>query len=130
MPNKNPQLHPENLIPANKRSLEEVRNNARKGGIKSGKVRKEKKLISEAYKKTLCEKYKIRGKDLSFDEIVGQMSVNIIKKCNSASVSMMKEIREATEGTNVNLNSQFNISPEQEEMFKAILEKHGIKTND
>ena len=32
----------ENLIPTNKRSKDEVRRNARKGGIKSGQVRREK----------------------------------------------------------------------------------------
>ena len=38
-------VHPgsENLIPANKRSKEEVRKNSRKGGIKSGQVRREKR---------------------------------------------------------------------------------------
>lgn len=37
--------HPgsENLIPANKRSLGEVRKNGKKGGIKSGQVRREKR---------------------------------------------------------------------------------------
>ena len=35
----------ENLIPNNKRSKSEVRKNSAKGGIKSGKVRREKKTI-------------------------------------------------------------------------------------
>lgn len=46
MANRNPKI--ENLIPANKRSLEEARENGKKGGIKSGEVRREKKLFKEA----------------------------------------------------------------------------------
>lgn len=42
-----------NLIPANKRSKSEVRENSRKGGIKSGKVRREKKIIRECLEE-LC----------------------------------------------------------------------------
>lgn len=38
----------ENLIPNSKRTPKEVRENARKGGIKSGQVRKEKKRMREA----------------------------------------------------------------------------------
>lgn len=37
----------DNLIPANKRSKEEVRENARKGGINSGKTRRAKKEMRE-----------------------------------------------------------------------------------
>ena len=37
----------ENLIPTNKRSKEEVRRNASKGGKKSGEVRRKKKLLKD-----------------------------------------------------------------------------------
>lgn len=37
----------ENLIPTNKRSKEEVRRNASKGGKKSGEVRRQKKLLKD-----------------------------------------------------------------------------------
>lgn len=42
-----------NLVPANKRSKEEVRKNGEKGGIKSGQVRKQNKIIKECLEK-LC----------------------------------------------------------------------------
>ena len=45
--NENPKPGIENLIPTNRRSKEEVRANARKGGIKSGIVRREKKTMVE-----------------------------------------------------------------------------------
>ena len=40
----------QNLIPTNRRSKSEVRENARKGGIKSGQVRRQKKTLSELAK--------------------------------------------------------------------------------
>lgn len=40
----------ENLIPTNKRTKEEVRENARKGGIASGKARRRKKTMREIAK--------------------------------------------------------------------------------
>lgn len=46
----------ENLIPTNLRSKEEVRRNASKGGIKSGQVRREKKIFQEAVLKALSAK--------------------------------------------------------------------------
>ena len=42
-----------NLIPNNKRSPEEVRENGRKGGIKSGKVRREQKTYRDMAKAML-----------------------------------------------------------------------------
>lgn len=45
----------ENLIPANKRSLSEARENGRKGGIRSGEVRREKKLWKDEIMKRLGE---------------------------------------------------------------------------
>ena len=45
----------ENLIPANKRSLSEARENGRKGGIASGKARREKKLWKDEIMKRLGE---------------------------------------------------------------------------
>ena len=45
----------ENLIPNSKRSPSEVRENGRKGGIKSGEVRREKKLWKDEIMKRLGE---------------------------------------------------------------------------
>ena len=43
----------DNVIPANKRTHEENVANGRKGGIKSGEVKREKKLFKEAIEKKL-----------------------------------------------------------------------------
>ena len=46
-------MNEKNLIPNNKRSPEEVRKNGRKGGIKSGKVRREQKTYRDMAKAML-----------------------------------------------------------------------------
>ena len=43
----------QNLIPASERSLEEVRENGRKGGLKSGETRRRQKLIRELFNEIL-----------------------------------------------------------------------------
>lgn len=92
-----------NLIPANKRSKEEVRKNSRKGGIKSGKVRKQKKLLTELYGKFLEKKFDItindKKKTLTGQQFVNAVIQGILEKGDSASVAMLKEIRQATEGS-------------------------------
>ncbi len=49
-------MNAKNLIPNNKRSPSEVRENGRKGGKKSGEVRREKKLFRELAKEVLSYK--------------------------------------------------------------------------
>jgi hypothetical protein len=46
-------MNEENLIPMNERSESEVRELGRRGGIKSGEARREKKLFKEAIEKKL-----------------------------------------------------------------------------
>lgn len=43
-------MNDQNLIPGNKRSPSELRENGKKGGIKSGEVRREKRLLADAAK--------------------------------------------------------------------------------
>lgn len=100
------ELHPENLIPTNKRTKEEVRRNSRKGGIKSGEVRREKKLLSQMWGEFLSKRFdvKIEGeaKKLTGAELVEQTGLAVMARKDSSSVSMIKEIREATEGNKIN----------------------------
>ena len=91
----------QNLIPANKRSLKEVRENASKGGIKSGEVRRQKKNMQEIAKYILSmsiqkgESYNIEqiqslaelnGKNVSVDEaiIIKQVEKALKGDINSA----------------------------------------------
>jgi antitoxin component of MazEF toxin-antitoxin module len=104
----------ENLIPANLRSKEEVRKNSSKGGIKSGEVRREKKRISQMYADMLAEDFEIEvdgvKTKLEGKAFLRYVAGKILERTDSASVSMLKEIREATEGNKVELSGEVDQS--------------------
>jgi general stress protein YciG len=82
----------ENIYP---RTPDEAREIGRKGGIASGAARREKKLLSAEYARMLASENGIAGNGLTLEQVIGA----ILARCDSASVSMLKEIREATEGS-------------------------------
>ena len=88
-----------NLKPDTERTPEEIRERGKKGGIKSGQVRKERAAI----RKAMTDVYRdvLKNPELDLDDAI----IKIISQKNSASVSMMKEIREATEGNKIKLAS-------------------------
>jgi hypothetical protein len=88
----------ENLIANFERTPEEREEIARKGGIASGEARREKKLLSKVYADALAEL-----NDLPEGERLSDTIKAIIQKKSPHSVSMLKEIREATEGSNIKL---------------------------
>ncbi|MDD4689058.1 MAG: hypothetical protein PHE51_04850 [Eubacteriales bacterium] len=103
-----PRGNPDKLIPNTKRSPEEVRENGKKGGIKSGIVRKEKKLMSQIFAEFLDKDHDIIGKDgikkkLSGQQLVNSVMSKVLSRGDSASVSLLKVIAEATEGSKVNV---------------------------
>lgn len=108
-------VNKQNLQPV--RTKEEARERGRNGGIKSGQARREKKLLSEFYGEVLADLYKV-------DARKGDSAKNIIKKIlargDSASVSMLKEMREATEGSKVEHTGNIPV--------QIIIE--GVKTED
>lgn len=90
------QRHPgsENLVPLNQRTPEERAEIARMGGIASGESKERKRLLSEAYAEVLKEEYEIE-EGASLKGVIKA----IIRRGDAPSVSMLKEIREATEGS-------------------------------
>jgi viroplasmin and RNaseH domain-containing protein len=111
-----------NLIPIQKGQLskEEAKKRGSAGGKKSVKVRREKKIISEIHAEIIAEMYGLKiKKGSSLKDIIK----DILSRRDSASVSMLKELREATEGSKINLTNDI----EQDEAVKAIIAKHGIK---
>jgi hypothetical protein len=87
------ELHPENL--KSPPSPEKAREMGRKGGIASGKAKREAKAMSQLYKEALARKYNKRtGEDLVKDVVC-----DVLARRDSSSVAMMKEVRESTEGT-------------------------------
>jgi len=108
-----PRGNPNKLIPANKRSKQEVSENGRKGGIKSGQIRKEKKLMSQIYAEFLEKEHDIIGKDglkkkLEGHALLASVMSKILSRGDSASVSLFKEIREATEGNKIALSGELD----------------------
>jgi len=101
-----PRGNPDKLIPQNRRTKQEQSEIARKGGIKSGKVRREKKLMSEIYAEFLDKNHDIIGKDgikktISGTALVNSVMSKVFSRGDSASVSLMKEIRETLEGSKI-----------------------------
>jgi hypothetical protein len=95
--------NPDKLIPANKRSKLEVSENGRKGGIKSGKVRREKKLLSQIFADLLADQSGIK-KGKGFKGVTEEILNNSDMKNNSSRVSLMKLVAEATEGSQVKVS--------------------------
>lgn len=85
------------------KTTEEAREKGRAGGIKSGEVRRKKKLLAQIYAELLAEKHEIDidgiKQKVTGEALVKHVSKKIIMKGDSSSVSMLKEIREATEGS-------------------------------
>ena len=115
-----PRGNPSKLIPLNRRTKEEQSEIAKKGGIASGKARREKKRMSDIYADLLADKYEvvINGEKVKIDgsKLMQTVARDILMRKDSSSVSLMKEIREATEGQNVNLSGNIeatSLTPEE-----------------
>ena len=106
--------NPDKLIPTNKRSKKEASELGRKGGIASGEARREKKRLSTIYGEMLAGKYEvtINGEKQKLDgaELVRFIMRDVLMRRDSASVSLLKEIREATEGKNINLSGSLEVT--------------------
>ena len=102
-----PRGNPKNLIPNSERTPEQLREQTRKGGIASGKARREKKRLSTIYGEMLAGKYEvtINGEKQKLDgaELVRFIMRDVLMRRDSASVSLLKEMREALEGSKVSL---------------------------
>lgn len=103
----------ENLIPNEQRTPEERRANARKAGVASGEARREKKRMSQIYADFLTSKHKITiddtEKELEGVALLTEIMKKVLSRGDAASVSMLKEIREATEGNQINVSGSVTI---------------------
>lgn len=87
---------------------EVARERGRIGGIKSGIAKREKKRISQVYADFLMREHDIIGKDglkrsISGEQLLQSVMSKVLARGDASSVSMMKEIREGTEGQHVTL---------------------------
>lgn len=98
----------DNLIPNSERTPEELREMTRKAGIRSGEVRREKKRMATLYAEVLEKKYEVKldglKKTITGRELVEQAIMNILSRGDSSTVSLIKELREGTDGNKVELS--------------------------
>lgn len=110
--------------------------NARERQLKSAAKRKEnnekKKLISAIYSEFLEKEYNVKTgegvKKINGSELVNEAMKKIIARGDSSTVSLLREIREGTEGSKVQLSGEVrtgeNITEEErKEIFKKLMEK-------
>lgn len=118
--------NPQNLNPCNSE-------NARERQLKSAEKRKEnnakKKLMSQIYAEFLEKEYNVRQGDkerkLTGAELVNECMKKIIARGDSSSVSLMREVREATEGQKINLEgnvkAEMQTTEERLKIFDEII---------
>jgi ABC-type transporter Mla MlaB component len=97
----------ENLDPVKKGSPE-AKARGKQGGIKSGIVKREKKRMSQIYAEFLDRDHEIvdkkTKKKVSGPELLSMVMTKVLSRGDSAAVSLLKEIREATEGTKTTID--------------------------
>ncbi len=94
----------ENLRPARTKEVAQAR--GKLGGIKSGEAKREKKLLSQMYAEIIAKGFMVDGQRISLDQVTS----SIMARGDSASVSMLKEMREATEGNKVKVEGGIAVS--------------------
>jgi len=100
------------------------------GGIKSGKVKREKKLMSQIYAEFLAKEHDVitsdgKKKPVSGSEMVSTVMRKVLSRGDSASVSLMKEVREGTEGSKVKTETVLTINTDDEKV-QQVLKEFGV----
>lgn len=116
--------NPQNLNPCNSE-------NARERQLKSAEKRKEnnakKKLMSQIYAEFLEQEYEVKVGDgkrkLSGSEFVNEVMRRVLARGDSSSVSLLKEIREGTEGSKINLSGTVKTEMETTEERLKLFEE-------
>lgn len=114
----------ENLTPFTKE-------NAREMQLKGAEKRKEnnakRKLLSELYADFLEEEFEIKEGDtkrkISGAEYCKLIAKTVLKRSDSSSVAMLREIRESTEGSKVNLTGNVKTEMESPEERLELFQK-------
>lgn len=117
----------QNLKPIKTLSKEEAKKRGSKGGKKSVESRREKKLMSQIYADILADQAGIKGGG-GLKAVVREILNDDDMKNNPSRVSLMKEIREATEGSKVQSETTLTINT-SDEAVASVLAKHGVSKN-
>lgn len=106
----------DNLTPFTSDNAKEMQ---RKGAEKRKENNAKKKLMSQIYAEFLEKEYNVRTdkgtKKISGAELVNECMKKIIARGDSSSVSLLREVREGTEGTKVNLSGTVKTEMESTE---------------
>ena len=108
-------------------TTDEAKEMQRKSAEKRKENNAKKKLMSQIYAEFLEKEYNVRQGDkerkLTGAELVNECMKKIIARGDSASVSMMKELREGTEGSKINLSGTVKTEMETTEERLKLFEE-------
>ena len=113
----------------------EARENGRKGGLASVEARRERKRMSEMYADFLAKEHDLviggEKKKIAGHQMLAQVMSKILARGDSASVSLIKEIREATEGSKSTISNPDG-SPliPQKVIFEIVDQQNGSENTD
>lgn len=115
---------PENLRTPTSSEAKEMQ---RKGAQKRKENNAKKKLMSQIYAEFLEKEYNVKSGDktkkISGAELCNEAMKKIIARGDSASVSLLRELREGTEGNKIQLSGSVNTTLQTtEERLKAFEE--------
>lgn len=100
----------------------------RLGGIKSGKAKRIKKLMSEIYADILADQSGIkRGQGIP--KVVEEILNGTDPKTTSARVALMRELREATEGSKIKTETVLTINTDDEKV-QQVLKDFGVNKSE
>lgn len=110
-----------NLIPINKRAKSVQREIQSKGGKARAEKIAERKRVSQIYADVLAAEHNVEFdgemKKLSGEKLLQEVIARVLARTDAASVSMLKEIREATEGNKLFISGE-NGAPVQFEFVE------------
>ena len=114
---------------------EEARAMQRKGAEKRKENNAKKKLMSQIYAEFLEKEYNVKvgdkNKRITGADLCNESIKAIIARRDSSSVSMLREIRESTEGQKINLSGELKTEiMNSEERLKAFNDLMGITEID
>lgn len=116
--------NPGNLVPNSDRTPKRRKEIAKKAGRASGKARREKKLMSEIYADVLADQSGIkRGGGIR--AVVAEILNSSDPRAKTAKVSLIKELREGTEGSKVKTETVLTINTDDEKV-QQVLKDFGV----
>jgi hypothetical protein len=119
-----PRGNTKNLKPQNTRTKAEQRKIAQMGGKASGKVRREKKLMSQIYADILADQSGIK-KGGGIRAVAREILNGTNPKTTSARVALLRELREGTEGSKVKTETVLTINTDDDKV-QQVLKEFGI----